>query len=127
MLEFVPLITSTKMCIRDRIGLIREYELSPSYFQFEITETVATRYSEDLYRAVTEFTQAGIGLCLDDFGSGYANLNTVLQLPFSEIKLDKSLLSGICDTPKIASFYRSIVSVLQDIDVYKRQGRCGER
>ena len=100
---------------RDLIGLIREYELSPSYFQFEITETVATRYSEDLYRAVTEFTQAGIGLCLDDFGSGYANLNTVLQLPFSEIKLDKSLLSGICDTPKIASFYRSIVSVLQDM------------
>ena len=100
---------------RDLIGLIREYELSPSYFQFEITETVATRYSEDLYRAVTEFTQAGIGLCLDDFGSGYANLNTVLQLPFSEIKLDKSLLSGICDTPKIASFYRNIVSVLQDM------------
>lgn len=44
---------------RDLIGLIREYELSPSYFQFEITETVATRYSEDLYRAVNRIHSGG--------------------------------------------------------------------
>ena len=31
----------------------------------------------------------GIRLCLDDFGSGYANLNTVMKLPFSTIKLDQ--------------------------------------
>ena len=42
----------------------------------------------------------GIRLCLDDFGSGYANLNTVMKLPFSTIKLDRSLLFDICKDEK---------------------------
>ena len=97
------------------IDVIREFELSFDYFQFEITETVATEYNENLYQAVTGFLDVGIGLCLDDFGSGYANLNTVLKLPFSSIKLDRSLLSGILDNPQIASFYENIVSILQNM------------
>ena len=48
-----------------------------------------------LSRAVDAFSQADIGLCLDDFGSGFANLNTVTHLPFSAIKLDRSLLYHI--------------------------------
>ena len=100
---------------RRLIEIIEEYGLKPTYFQFEITETVATKYSEDLYQAVNDFQEAGIGLCLDDFGSGYANLNTVLQLPFSSIKLDKSLLRGICDTPKVATFYQSIVKAMKNM------------
>ena len=97
------------------IGIIREFGLKPSYFQFEITETVATEYSESLSQAAAEFVEAGIGLCLDDFGAGYANLNTVLKLTFSEIKLDKSLLVGICEDDRIASFYQSIVAALQNM------------
>ena len=97
------------------IEVIREFDLSPSYFQFEITETVATDYCDKLYQSVSEFQEAGIGLCLDDFGSGYANINTVLKLPFSSIKLDHSLLAGICEDKQIASFYRSIVSVLKNL------------
>lgn len=56
------------------------------------------------------FQAVGIGLCLDDFGSGYANLNTVMQLPFSVIKLDRSLLFHICTDKNAALFYQSIVS-----------------
>ncbi|MDY3919878.1 MAG: GGDEF domain-containing phosphodiesterase [Candidatus Limivivens sp.] len=97
------------------IDTIREQELPFSYFQFEITETVATEYSANLYQAVADFLEVGIGLCLDDFGSGYANLNTVLKLPFSSIKLDRSLLCGICEDEQIAVFYRSIVSVMQNM------------
>ena len=58
---------------------------------------------------------AGIGLCLDDFGSGYANLNSVLKLPFSVIKMDRSLLSDICTDEKAAALYRNTVSVLRNM------------
>ena len=87
-----------------------EYGLPCSCFQFEITETVATEYSASLTRVAESLQAAGIGLCLDDFGSGYANLNTVMQLPFSVIKLDRSLLFHICTDKNAALFYQSIVS-----------------
>ena len=91
-------------------SILGEYGLPCSCFQFEITETVATEYSASLTRVAESLQTAGIGLCLDDFGSGYANLNTVMQLPFSVIKLDRSLLFHICTDKKAALFYQSIVA-----------------
>ena len=55
--------------------MMDEFEIPHNWIQFEITETVATEYNEGLRKVVDEFTDAGIHLCLDDFGSGYANLN----------------------------------------------------
>jgi EAL domain-containing protein (putative c-di-GMP-specific phosphodiesterase class I)/GGDEF domain-containing protein len=97
------------------IDIIREYELSFSYFQFEITETVATEYSSQLYEVLHLLQEVGISLCLDDFGSGYANLNTVLKLPFSCIKMDRSLLRGINEDPQVVFFYQSLISVLHEM------------
>ena len=94
---------------------IEEFDISFSYFQFEITETVATEYSEALYQTIADFRKSGIQICLDDFGSGYANLNTVLKLPFSTIKLDRSLLNGICYDDQIALLYKNIVAVMQNL------------
>ena len=97
------------------ISVIREYGLPPQLFQFEITETVASEDSESMAEAVQSFVNAGIGLCLDDFGSGFANLNMVLKQPFSTIKLDRSLLTGICENERIAAFYRNIVAMFQNM------------
>lgn len=97
------------------IDTIHGYGLKPSFFQFEITETVATEYCDSLYQTISIFTDAGVGLCLDDFGSGYANLNTVLKLPFTDIKLDRSLLNGIFDNTNVEVFYRNIVIALKNM------------
>lgn len=97
------------------IRLMDEYGVKHSFIQFEITETVATEYNSALNKAVDDFTDSGIGLCLDDLGSGYANLNTVMQLPFSAIKLDRSLLNKICEDPRSANFYHSIVSSFRNM------------
>ena len=96
------------------IAMIHEYDLPVSFFQFEITETVATEYNEELYRFVKELQAERIGLCLDDFGSGYANLNTVLKLPFACVKMDRSLLQGIMEDEKVARFYRNMCAILKN-------------
>ena len=97
------------------VDTVRRSGVDPAFLQFEITESAASERSDALGEAIAAFREAGIRLCLDDFGAGYANLNTVLKMPFSVIKLDRSLLSGICDDPQIAAFYRSIVEVLQHL------------
>ena len=98
------------------ISIIREYQLPTTFFQFEITETVATEYSASLSQISNKFLDAGIRLCMDDFGSGYANLNTVFRLPFSTIKLDRSLLQDICSNNRAASLYRGLISSIHSMD-----------
>ena len=74
------------------IGIIQEYGLDPGYFQFEITENVSTEYSESFCTAIDDFAEVGIHMCLDDFGSGYSSLNTLKDLLFDEVKLDRKFL-----------------------------------
>ena len=95
------------------MAMIGEYGLEPAVFQFEITETAATEYSEALNDMTAIFRERGISLCLDDFGSGYDNLNTVLKMPFSVIKMDRSLLNGIEKDANISLFYQSILALMK--------------
>ena len=95
------------------IRIMDEFGIPHDWIQFEITETVATEYNGSLKKVADDFTAAGVRLCLDDFGSGYANLNTVMRLPFSSIKLDRSLLFDICSDEKRALFYQSVVETFR--------------
>ena len=97
------------------LKVIRRFELPVEFFQFEITETAATEFAGDLQQILQPIIHSGIGICMDDFGSGYANLNAVLRLPFSVIKLDRSLLQGICGSSEAAVFYKSIADALQNM------------
>ena len=105
-------------CSSHFIRMMDEYEIRHEWIQFEITETVATEYSASLGMVVDGLTAAGIRLCLDDFGSGYANLNTVMRLPFSTIKLDRSLLFDICNDEKRAQFYQSVVETFRKMNYH---------
>ena len=96
-------------CSRHFIRIMDAYKIPHNWIQFEITETVATEYNAGLGMVIDGFMAAGVRLCLDDFGSGYANLNTVMRLPFSAIKIDRTLLFDICNDKKRAMFYQSIV------------------
>ena len=97
------------------IRVIRESGVDPSFLHIEVTESLATEYEEALYKIVGEFTQAGIGLCMDDFGAGYANLNAVLQLPFSIIKMDRSMLTNICENERNSILLEGIIRVCRSL------------
>lgn len=98
------------------LSIINSYDIPYSKFQFEITENMATKYTYEVATFISKIQTVKIGLCLDDFGSGYANFSTVMKFPFSTIKLDCSLLEGINDNSQAATFYQDIVSILKKHD-----------
>ena len=73
-------------CSSHFIRMMDDMDIHHDWIQFEITETVATEYNAGLGMVIDGVMAAGVRLCLDDFGSGYANLNTVMRLPFSAIR-----------------------------------------
>lgn len=102
--------------IEQLIEIIRSYHIPLEKFQFEVTESAATDYTTELMHCVHILQKNGIRLCLDDFGSGYANLNSILRLPFSVIKIDRSLLQGIIENEERAIFYQSMVQTLHALN-----------
>ncbi|MPM19243.1 hypothetical protein SDC9_65661 [bioreactor metagenome] len=75
-------------------ALLEEYQIEPGFLFIEITETAATASYDLLAACMDTLRQRGCQFVLDDFGTGYANIAQVTSLPFSVVKLDRSLLLG---------------------------------
>ena len=68
------------------------YQIPTSIINLEITETAAAHTPEILLKNVEILSNAGFELSLDDYGSGYSNMNYMLNLPFKMIKIDKYIV-----------------------------------
>ena len=94
---------------------IRNMELNPSLFCFEVTETAAVKYGESSERFVTMLQEAGCRVYLDDFGRGYANLDSVMNLPFHGVKMDMTLLRNTSADESARALYGGLVGILQGL------------
>jgi len=90
----------------DTVNLIfAELEAHPDVAMrciFEIVEEMAIQdfqVVEDFIHRVKEY---GVRVALDDFGSGYANLEYLVRLPFDYIKIDGRLIEKLPDDPPIS-------------------------
>jgi EAL domain-containing protein (putative c-di-GMP-specific phosphodiesterase class I) len=55
----------------------------------------------------------GVGIAADDFGAGFASYAALQQLPFTSVKVDRTLIEGLDqdDTGKARAQVRSIISM----------------
>ncbi|MCR5766292.1 MAG: EAL domain-containing protein [Treponema sp.] len=68
------------------------YQIPTSIINLEITETAFAHTPEILLKNMQDLSEAGFELSLDDYGSGYSNMNYMLNLPFKMIKIDKYIV-----------------------------------
>lgn len=74
--------------------LIQKYDIDPGYIIFEITENTYIHNIEAVNRMIEVFHKKKIRISMDDFGSGYSSLNTLKDIMFDEVKIDKRFLDN---------------------------------
>lgn len=72
--------------------IMEKYHVRPEQINFEITETAAINSMPTLIHNINMLSEYGISFSLDDYGSGYANINYINSMSFSIIKIDKDIL-----------------------------------
>jgi EAL domain-containing protein (putative c-di-GMP-specific phosphodiesterase class I) len=77
----------------------------------EITESMLMHDLELSIRKLTQLREAGIGVAIDDFGTGYSSLRLLAKLPVDTLKIDRSFVQSISDTPNVATLVSTIVSL----------------
>ena len=80
------------------VRILHEFAISPSLIHFEITEQ-AMIDSDTLNNQMRALQKAGFQFALDDYGSGYSNLIRVSRYPFTNIKIDMSLVWSYAEHP----------------------------
>jgi diguanylate cyclase (GGDEF)-like protein/PAS domain S-box-containing protein len=83
----------------------------------ELTETVL---GEDLELGVanaTRLSEAGFGLAVDDFGTGYASLSQLKRFPVHTLKVDKSFVAGLGADPNDTSIVTAVISLARSFGI----------
>lgn len=75
--------------------LMNSYHCHRGSITLEVTETSMMQDPVNSLRALKSLHATGIPLSIDDFGSGYSSLSYIKQLPASEIKIDRSLITDL--------------------------------
>ena len=72
--------------------LIDHYCVEPSLLTFEITESTYVNNPLAVNQVIRSLQNRNIQISMDDFGSGYSSLNTLKDLLFDEVKIDRKFL-----------------------------------
>ena len=82
--------------------LLDHYQIPSKYLVFEITETTYIHNIDAVNQMIRFFHDRNIRISMDDFGSGYSSLNSLKDILFDEVKIDKLFLSaGLSEKGKI--------------------------
>jgi EAL domain-containing protein (putative c-di-GMP-specific phosphodiesterase class I) len=68
---------------------------NPERLKLELTESVLVSNLEDVIAKMGALKAMGVGLSLDDFGTGFSSLSYLSRLPLDQIKIDRSFVSHI--------------------------------
>lgn len=71
--------------------------IDPHKICLELTETSMMSKPLEAIEVLERLRRLGLYISIDDFGAGYSSLAYLKSLPASEIKIDKSLIAGICE------------------------------
>ena len=66
--------------------------LEPSVITLEVTETSAMADPSSSARALSKVRALGVQVSIDDYGTGFSSLSRLKQLPFDELKIDRSFV-----------------------------------
>lgn len=77
------------------LDLLKKYNLSPDQVVLELTEKESVTDYKEFEKIIDNYRQQGFRIAVDDAGTGYNSLKTIVSLKPEFIKLDKSLIRDI--------------------------------
>jgi EAL domain-containing protein (putative c-di-GMP-specific phosphodiesterase class I)/CheY-like chemotaxis protein len=102
----------TDLSFPDRVAaLLAKHGVDGSQLALEITETATMQNPTTTMDILTRLRVKRIGLSLDDFGTGYSSLTQLYQMPFNEMKIDKSLVTNVPHSREANTMVSSLIEL----------------
>ncbi len=95
------------------LAKLAEAEVDARQFTIEITEGELISDPDNVRRALARLTDAGVGISVDDFGSGFSSLQHLRQLPITELKIDRHLVQNVGTRTDDRALVRSVIQLAQ--------------
>jgi diguanylate cyclase (GGDEF)-like protein/PAS domain S-box-containing protein len=104
-LDFVDTVTRALLQAR----------LDPDRLELEVTETVLLGNDDAVLGDLHQLRSLGVRIALDDFGTGYSSLSYLRLFPFDKIKIDRSFVREIEDSPHCSAIVVAVAGLARSL------------
>ena len=97
--------------------LLRDHAVPAAALTVEVTESAAIADPDAAIGVLRELRALGVGVSIDDFGSGHASIAYLARLPATELKIDRSFVSCMCESPRDEAIVRTTVDLARHLEL----------
>ncbi len=97
--------------------LAKEFNIKHDRIYWEITETAIMDEPKLIMDILTRLRLKNFNLSMDDFGTGYASMFALHQMPFNQIKIDKSFIFKVDKDPSLEILTRHMLSLFRELKI----------
>ena len=121
-LDRIAVNVSASQLVRDDFAAavaesLARCRLAGADFEVEITESTVMRDPERAHRALVALRERGVGVSIDDFGTGFSSLAQLMRLPASRLKIDRSFVSRLPADSGAAAVVSTIAALGHALDL----------
>ena len=112
-----PLQFSQHRLVDNIFELLGEESLPAEALNLEITENLFLYHFENVDKSLEKFSEAGIGIVLDDFGKGYSSLSYLRDIPLICLKIDRGFTREITTNRENRCIISAVNQLAKDLDI----------
>lgn len=91
--------------------------LPPSRLELEVTETVLLATADSALRQLLTLRARGVGIAMDDFGTGHSSLTQLRVFPFDRLKIDRSFVQDLTQGGDAAAIVRAVAGLGRSLGI----------
>ncbi len=95
--------------------ILLEYRVPPSSLALEVTESILIENAEIASDQLKRLRDMGVHIHIDDFGTGYSSLSYIHELPVTALKIDRSFINRVVDTPEKYEIVKTIITLAESL------------
>lgn len=114
----LSLVSLTDTALADRITrMVRDAGVDPYYIILEVTESAAMTDVAPALENLARLRMRGFGLSIDDYGTGYASMQQLTRVAFSELKIDQSFVKDFAGNKALRIIVESSIEMARKLRV----------
>jgi EAL domain-containing protein (putative c-di-GMP-specific phosphodiesterase class I)/CheY-like chemotaxis protein len=96
--------------------IVRDGGVDPNKIILEVTESAAMTDVAHALENLARLRMNGFGLSIDDYGTGYASMQQLTRIAFTELKIDQTFINNFTATPALRIIVESSIEIARKLN-----------
>ena len=97
------------------IDTLAAFQVWPEQMELEITENALMRDPAQAGEFLQRLSEQGVGIAMDDFGSGYSSLAYIKRFPIDRLKVDRAFVRDVPHDADDCAIVRTVVAMAHSL------------